>query len=197
MDALKRLIVSALLLVPTDAIAQAQPLVTIGGDGSAGELGEILDVVVASRRLLVLDKHAPHVRVFDETGRLRQTTGRSGSGPGEFRVPVAISIDSAKHAVFVVDIANARVTEYTLEDTLRLANTIPTSVVNLRDVCVLRGRFFGISSSKTHLLDELEMREGRLVQRRSLGKPQSSHPLATASNERCGNSRKAAALRGC
>ena len=173
---MKRLIASALLCAPAHAFAQAQPLVTIGGDRGV-ELGVILDVAAGSRRLLVLDKNAPHIRVLDESGRLLQTTGRRGSGPGEFSVPFTVSFDSSTKSALVVDPANARVTEYALVDTLRLTRTMPTSVVNLRDVCVVRGRLFGISGSRTHLLDELEVREERLVPRRALGKPQSSHPL--------------------
>jgi len=174
---MKQLIFVTLLCAPMGAMAQSQALITIGGDRGI-ELGEIRDVGAWSRRLVILDKNAPHLRVVDETGRLRQTTGRSGSGPGEFAVPVALSFDSATNSVFVVDQANARVTEYVLDDTLRLSKTIPTSVVNLRDLCVLRGRYFGNSGSRTQLLDELELSEGRLVPRRPLGKPQSGHPLA-------------------
>ena len=129
--------------------------------------------------MVVLDKNAPHIRLFDENGRLLQTTGRSGAGPGEFAFPFTVTFDSSARSVLVADPANARVTEYTLDDTLRLTRTIPTSVVNLRDICMVKGRFFGISSSKTHLLDELEVRDGRLVSRRGVGKPQAPHPLAT------------------
>ena len=173
-----RCLIAVLLCAPIHAFAQAQPVVTIGGDRGV-ELGVILDVAVGSGRVLVLDKNAPHIRVFDETGRLLQTTGRRGSGPGEFVVPFTVSYDSSTKSAFVTDPANARVTEYVLEDTLRLTRTIPTSVVNLRDVCVVKGRFFGISSSRTQLLDELEVRDGRLVSRRGVGKPQSTHPLAS------------------
>jgi hypothetical protein len=158
-------------------MAQAQPLVTIGGERGI-ELGVILDAVAISGRLVILDRNAPHLRLLSESGQLLQTTGRRGSGPGEFAVPWTLSLDSAAKVVFVVDPANARITEYALDDTLRLTRTIPTNVVNLRDLCVLRGRYFGNSGSRTQLLDELEVREGRLVSRRPLGKPQSGHPLA-------------------
>jgi hypothetical protein len=175
---MKRLLVAVLVCAPVLVMAQAQPLVTIGGDRGI-ELGVILDVTVFAGHLVILDKNAPHLRLLSETGQLVQTTGRSGSGPGEFAVPWALFLDSSAKAVFVVDPANARITEYALDDTLRLTRTISTSVVNLRDVCVLRGRYFGNSGSRTQLLDELELRDGRLVPRRPLGKPQSGHPLAS------------------
>jgi hypothetical protein len=80
--------------------------------------------------------------------------------------------------LYVVDPANARLTEYVVSDTLILARTVATDVVNLRDVCFLRGRMFGISGSLTHLLDELALSGGRLTSHRQLGIPQTNHPLA-------------------
>jgi hypothetical protein len=175
-----RVLVSIALLpiASAFAFAQQQAIVTAGGDRGSLELGSVLDVVALSNRLLILDKTAPHLRLVDERGQLRQTLGRRGSGPGEFLVPSALSFDSATKTVFVVDRANARVTEYEIGDTLRLSRTLPTSVVNLFDVCVVRSRIFGISGSNTALIDELEIQDGRLVAKRGLGKPRSAHPLA-------------------
>ena len=170
-----------LLLLPVSAAAQtAGRLVTIGGELAVGaELGTIRDVALPPGRIVILDRSAPHLRVLDAAGRLRQTVGRSGSGPGEYAVPFAVSFDSTTNALYVVDPANARLTQYTVADTLLLVRTIPTSVVNLRDVCVSRARIFGTSSSRTQLLDELEVRQGQLVSRGTLGKPATNHPLAT------------------
>ena len=165
-------------MVGVYAFAQQQPIVTAGGERGSLELGSILDVVALSSRLLILDKTAPHLRLLDERGELRQTLGRRGSGPGEFLVPSAVSFDSVTNSVLVVDRANARITEYDVGDTLSLSRTLPTSVVNLFDVCVVQGRFFGISGSNTTLLDELAIEDGRLVAKRGLGKPRSAHPLA-------------------
>jgi hypothetical protein len=158
--------------------AQLQPVVTVGGGRSTVELGTILDVVALPSHFLILDKNAPHLRLVDQNGQLRQTVGRAGSGPGEYLVPSAVAFDSAANRVLVVDRANARVTEYHVGDTLRLGRTLPTNVVNLLDVCVSKGKLFGISGSKTTLLEELEIQDGRLVSKRGLGKPRSSHPLA-------------------
>ena len=174
---MKVLVSVSLLWMPVGAAAQARPLVTIGGE-SGVEFGSIVDAVSMKGRIIVLDKNAPHLRLLNEDGRLLQTAGRGGSGPGEFRIPWSLAVDSTSKTVFVVDPANARVTEYALEDTLGLKRTIATSIRNLRALCVLRGRFFGSTLSTTHLLDELEVRDGRLVSRRPLGKVQSNHPLA-------------------
>jgi hypothetical protein len=174
---MKPLLLSALLFAPSLTRAQGPPVLTIGGDRGI-ELGVILDAVATSGRFVILDKNAPHLRVVSETGQLLQTTGRSGSGPGEFRVPWALAMDSAANTLFVLDPANARITEYVLDDTLRLARTLPTSVINLRDLCSINGRYYGNSGSNTQLLDELEVRGGRMVSRRPLGEPRSAHPSA-------------------
>jgi hypothetical protein len=158
--------------------AQARPAVVIGGEQNLGaELGIIRDVAVLPRLLVILDRSTPHLKVFDHSGRLRQTLGRSGSGPGEFRAPFALTYDSAAHSVYVVDPANARVSQYLASDTLQLARTLATDVVNLVDLCVLRRRLFGLARGGAQLIYEFSIVDGRLVTRRSFGAARTSHPL--------------------
>src|SRR5688572_22442337 len=89
----------ALHVAVASSAAQRQPVVTVGGERSAIELGTILDAVALPNRLLILDKNAPHLRLVDESGQLRQTLGRRGSGPGEYSVPSAVAFDSASSRV--------------------------------------------------------------------------------------------------
>jgi hypothetical protein len=70
------------------------------------------------------------------------------------------------------------VTEYLAEDTLRFSRALPTDVVNMVDLCVLRGRLFGLARSGNRLLRELIESGGRLAVRKSFGLLRSSHPLA-------------------
>lgn len=55
-------------------------------DGDGFYLGEIYDVAVRSDgRIYVADGQAGHVKVFGPEGTLRDSIGRRGGGPGEFR----------------------------------------------------------------------------------------------------------------
>lgn len=162
--------------------AQASPAVTIGGERNLGaELSAVRDLAVLPRMLVVLERSGPHIKVFDHSGRLLQTLGRTGSGPGEFRAPFAVTYDSAKVQLYVVDPANARVTEYEVGDTLRLGRTIATDIVNLVDLCVLSGDLFGLTRSGTEMLHQLAISGNLLTTQRSFGARRTGHPLATHS----------------
>lgn len=54
---------------------------------------------------------AGEMYVFDATGQIKQTIGRPGNGPGEFRRIAGITFDSSD-TMFVVDTGNRRVTVY-------------------------------------------------------------------------------------
>ena len=177
---MNRVSLLASMLFLQQAQGQSQPLMTVGGERSVGaEFGEILDVAILPRQFVVLDKNVPHLRLISRDGRLLQTIGRSGSGPGEFVAPFSVTYAPTTGTLYVVDPANSRVVEYTVGDTLRLTRNLSTSIVNLRDVCVLGTRMFGISQNPTHLLDELVVADGRLESIRTLGRPQTKHPLGT------------------
>lgn len=71
-------------------IVDVRPLLTIGDSEAAGGGTPFGVVSGATRRpdssLVVSDGTAPALRFFDAQGRSTKTVGRSGSGPGEFRV---------------------------------------------------------------------------------------------------------------
>ncbi len=65
-----------------------------GVRGPADQLGR----VIAAQRLsdgsvAILDAMLPAVRVYDERGRHVRDLGRSGDGPGEFRVPLSLVVE--------------------------------------------------------------------------------------------------------
>ena len=67
----------------------------IGGEGAQGDyaLGDIRDVVVdAAGVIYVLDSENFHIKVFDSSGRFLRTIGRKGQGPGEFEIPLMMSL---------------------------------------------------------------------------------------------------------
>jgi hypothetical protein len=64
---------------------------TLGTDGAlfAAPSGVVVDT---RGRLYVPDTKDRSIRVFDHSGRLLQTIGRAGRGPGEFQAPTAVGV---------------------------------------------------------------------------------------------------------
>jgi hypothetical protein len=84
-------------------------------DGTGPDLfGNLYDFAVDDYgRIYALDEQAREVRVFDPDGRYLRTIGRAGSGPGEFKYPIALRWDGDGR-LWVVDHGNAR---YAIFDT--------------------------------------------------------------------------------
>jgi DNA-binding beta-propeller fold protein YncE len=77
------------------------------GDGP-DVFGDIVDLAVdGAGRIYVLDRFAKEIRVFDAQGAYVQRIGGEGSGPGEFRAPIAIRWMSGR-GLLVVDPGNGR-----------------------------------------------------------------------------------------
>jgi len=60
-----------------------------------------------SGRIFVADTNEHNIKIFDETGKLVQTIGQLGDGPGEFNSPTDLAYISDK--LYVTDTFNARV----------------------------------------------------------------------------------------
>ncbi len=102
-----------LAALPQLRVAEA-PLVRIGvTDGDeAYQFNRIADATLrADGSIAVLDASRT-LRVFDSTGTLRWTTGRSGDGPGEFRAPLRVealaAAGTAPDTLLVWDIRHGR-----------------------------------------------------------------------------------------
>lgn len=120
------------------SIHDARELVSLG-TGEYGDVdytfGVILDVVVDSHdRIYVLDERFNNVRVFSPEGKLLQTLGRSGPGPGEFSAVESMAIYES--LLYVAD--RARELEvFSIEDiTIRHVDTIRISTVIPESICV-------------------------------------------------------------
>jgi protein-disulfide isomerase len=68
----------------------------------------------SARRIYILDAAAPKVAVLSEHGRLIREFGRGGSGPGEIRDPMALSV-TASGDVGVVDLAKSALVRWSAE----------------------------------------------------------------------------------
>lgn len=82
-----------------------EPLGSFGGDVLQRPTGVARDP--ASGHVFVVDSGAHDIKVFDAGGRLLETLGRRGSGPGEFNGPTHIALWGER--LYVTDTLNARV----------------------------------------------------------------------------------------
>ncbi len=85
----------ALLAAPHQANAQlSQPKIVLEftmqpTEGSPGEFANPTGILrTTDGRLVVTDRDAPTVRLYDRTGRFIRNIGRPGAGPGEYRQPM-------------------------------------------------------------------------------------------------------------
>ncbi|MFC1529152.1 6-bladed beta-propeller [Gemmatimonadota bacterium] len=96
---------------------------------AAGEefylFGDVRGITASRDRIFVLDWQLSMVRVYDHEGRYLQDIGRQGSGPGEFRDPIAIDLDEERDRLYVRDRVGGLVHVFTLAgeyvETLRAA----------------------------------------------------------------------------
>jgi hypothetical protein len=105
----------ALCLLASAVSAQAPSVakkLTIGCEscGDATQFSTFYDVSVSSSgQILVTNKDAPMLRLFDQTGRTIWTGGQKGKGPGEYVMPYRSTlVDSG---MVVVDMTNSRLTD--------------------------------------------------------------------------------------
>lgn len=170
-----------LLLISLSAaplLAQSSSVAVIGGEESTGaELGNFVKVLALQDHIIVLERDAPFIRVFDANGQPRQSLGRLGSGPGEYRAPTWLSWDSHARRVLVVDASNARVTSYALGDTLASPLFLTLENIGIRRVCRVGESLYGFDRIAPQLVRELIIREDRLVSVRTFGDRVTRHPL--------------------
>lgn len=174
--------ISALIVfaAPPFLGAQAAPRWVIGGEEDAvTQLGRVRGVVTLPRSFVVLEADAPFLKIFDYSGRLLQTLGRSGSGPGEFRGPTSLSFDARQQRLLVVDPSNARVTVYQVRDSLVAPRVRTLEDIGIRNVCGLGTRLFGLARNAPTILRELREDGGRFTVTASFGEPRTNHQLGT------------------
>jgi hypothetical protein len=165
---------------PLYVSAQSTPRWVVGGEDDAEtQLGRIRGVVALPRGFVVLEADAPFLKVFDYSGRLLQTLGRNGRGPGEFRGPSSISFDARQQRLLVVDASNARVTSYQVRDSLTSPRFLTLEDIGVRSVCTIGPRMFGLARNAPTILRELREEDGRLRVLASFGEPRTNHQLGT------------------
>ena len=124
-------VVVALADTPTAPAAAQIPrverLVEIGCEdcGDARQFASTWDIAVTpAGDVLVVDRDAPTLRMFDKVGRPIWGRGRPGAGPGEYRFAMraAVTPDGSVH---VVDMRLRRLTRLGPDGTVRQSLTVP------------------------------------------------------------------------
>lgn len=156
--------------------AQPAPLWRIGGVDDIGtQLGNYLYVVTTPKHVVILERDAPHLKVFDDEGRLRQTLGRKGAGPTEFIVPTGMSYDAVGRRLFVADPTNGRLSVFPVGDTLGPPALYALASPNMRGVCAAGGRLFAIMRNRPELVAEVVLRDHRVHIMSTLGVARTAH----------------------
>jgi len=99
-------------------------------------------VVDDAGRIFVLDRREPYVRVFDQNGTYIRTIGKRGQGPGEFTMPLSISI--TRQNELVVDDFRSRLAFFSLEGEFK-KNLQVATIGLLRIDIDSEGNLYGIN----------------------------------------------------
>lgn len=100
-------------------------------DGPAQPIGELRDFTVLAGRTFVLDFKEQVVHVFGPVGTFERTTGRKGSGPGEFRNANGL-LAAPDGTVWVNDPGNARLTVLNGDGTFQRHHTFTANMYGFR-----------------------------------------------------------------
>lgn len=148
-----------------DTYPRFEPLARIGStDGrDASTLGVVADVGTDSRgRVLVLDVAERRLAVFSPQGTLIESVGRQGSGPGEFQVPVALTVDT-RDRVYVLDLARGGLLVFDASaEQVRPLNELPLRL-NATDICTTGERLFALGAQDGRLIHEISPTDGRVI----------------------------------
>jgi hypothetical protein len=162
------------LVVPGAVHAQGTPTLVIGGEEAKGvELGVPLGLVEVAGRIVILETAPPFLRVLTTDGRLLQTLGRRGQGPGEFERPVWLLTD-ADGRVMVTD-RNNRLTIYTLGDTLALGVMQRLPIGSIA-ACAAGRALWLMMTNEQGIMHEMRGPGPDLTTGRSVGEFEPSHP---------------------
>lgn len=132
-----------------DALRQSEVVVTIGRLGEVGDdetdiFGWVTDAKFdADGNVVVLDRMAQDVRVFDVAGRFLTSFGGNGDGPGEFRDPVGLAILSGGRIV-VAD-RRGRLETFAKNDSGYVyagRHPVPSDLRMREGLCHIAGRLF-------------------------------------------------------
>jgi hypothetical protein len=104
------------------------PVHTVGrAEGADHEILGVVGAIAFDARdnLYILDRQASRIVVYDAAGRYLRIIGRSGGGPGEFTMPLAMAITTDQRLV-VADAGRQTFSIFDLDGTYRTSVPFPT-----------------------------------------------------------------------
>lgn len=159
------------------AAAQARTAVSVAPLGAIGveagdrrmEFGHIEGVAVDDVRgvIFLVDRLNSRLSAFSRGGRFIAATGRTGSGPGEFRSAGALAAQGS--AVHVLDHLNVRISTFVLRSDSLTWISDTRVPFNARDLCVLNGQMFLLGYHQGRMVHRFDLRSGRVAA--SFGRP--------------------------
>jgi hypothetical protein len=108
-------------------VPKVERVIEIGCEdcGDARQFASTWDVMVTEAgNVLVVDRDAPTLRLFDKAGKSLWTRGRPGSGPGEYRFAMRAAL-GRDGVVQVVDMRSRRLTRLAPDGTVSQSLTVP------------------------------------------------------------------------
>ena len=149
-----------LLVIASSALGAQAPVITkklsIGCESCGGpaQFASIYDVSVSpTGQVLVTDRDAPMLRLFDASGQSVWAVGPKGKGPGEYMLPYrSMLVDGG---VVVIDMTNSRITELDPDGKLERATPI-TSFASTVGVTRRSDIAFGLDSRSAFRIGRLE-----------------------------------------
>lgn len=169
-------------LAPVSAHARQAPAtvpIRIGGeaDGAVQLERPVAIRFVTPTRIIIVEQHsAPFIRLLTRGGKLLQTLGRMGDGPGEFRYVSAVAVDSAGR-VAIFDPALRRVTYFQVNDTLAFAES-KTTPFQVTAACYLGAQLWAQGDATNDgVIHRLGERGATLTVEQSAGTMKIGHPL--------------------
>ncbi len=152
-----------------------------------GDLSEVFGFVkdaafTEEGRILVLDSRMLELRLFDSLGAWIDSTGRSGKGPGEFTIPVAMI--AVPRGAAVLDRGNSRITYFAVSDslTLEIDHEIPLQF-HAWDMCITSDRIFLASNTFDEPVVEVDQ-SGQILRKFGAVPPPPDLPLDTPASLR-------------
>jgi hypothetical protein len=112
------------------------PALTIGGPDAIDEaqfyekFGQVRMDAAANGDIYVLDSGNIRVQIFDKSGAPKQSIGAEGEGPGEFKMPSRMSVNS-EGSVAVFDMATQRITVFAPDGAVTRDQIVQRPVVEL------------------------------------------------------------------
>lgn len=168
-----RIVAVALALCASGARAQSSTT-------PAGSDADILEhprrLLLIDARVVVLERGQPFLKVLSLDGRMLQSTGRRGGGPGEFQAPMALAYNRGRRELVVFDAASRRASVYSLRDSLTFQRAYGVDIA-AEDACYMGSRLFVMALEHGSLLHELQPQGPRMVSARHLVELRVKHPL--------------------